>query len=126
MRVEGNGRSGLTFPGLRSAPASFWPRPHVAGDPQRRPRDKRPLGARARLLPAPPCCALAWEGTAPQRGCVRGCVCVCMSVPLRGLEGVPGLPGAPQDEAGLTRKFETSHVGGAPAFDLSQYQGLFQ
>ena len=24
----------------------------------------------------------------------------------------PGLPGAPQDEAGLTRKFETSHVGG--------------
>ena len=28
------------------------------------------------------------------------------------LEGVPGLPGAPQDEAGLTRKFETSHVGG--------------
>ena len=24
-----------------------------------------------------------------------------------------GLPGAPQDEAGLTRKFETSHVGGA-------------
>ena len=26
------------------------------------------------------------------------------------LEGVPGLPGAPQDEAGLTRKFETSHV----------------
>ena len=37
-------------------------------------------------------------------------------VPLRskgGLEGVPDLPGAPQDEAGLTRKFETSHVGGA-------------
>ena len=33
--------------------------------------------------------------------------------PLRGLEGVPGLPGAPQEEAGLTRKFETSHVGGA-------------
>ena len=33
--------------------------------------------------------------------------------PLRGLEGVPGLPGAPQDEAGLTRTFETSHVGGA-------------
>ena len=29
------------------------------------------------------------------------------------LEGVPGLPGAPQDEAGLTRKFETSHVGAA-------------
>ena len=23
---------------------------------------------------------------------------------------VPGLPGAPQDEAGLRRKFETSHV----------------
>ena len=35
------------------------------------------------------------------------------SIPLRGLEGVPGLPGAPQDEAGLTRKLETSHVGGA-------------
>ena len=32
---------------------------------------------------------------------------------LGGLEGVPGLPGAPQDEAGLTRKCETSHVGGA-------------
>ena len=32
---------------------------------------------------------------------------------LGGLEGVPGLPGAPQDEAGLTRKFDTSHVGGA-------------
>ena len=30
------------------------------------------------------------------------------AIPLRGLEGVPGLPGAPQDEAGLTRKFETS------------------
>ena len=27
------------------------------------------------------------------------------------LEGVPDLHGAPQDEAGLTRKFETSHVG---------------
>ena len=35
------------------------------------------------------------------------------AIPLRGLEGVPSLPGAPQDEAGLTRKFETSHVGGA-------------
>ena len=29
------------------------------------------------------------------------------------MEGVPGLPSSPQDEAGLTRKFETSHVGGA-------------
>ena len=29
------------------------------------------------------------------------------------LEGVPNLPGAPQDEAGLTRTFEMSHVGGA-------------
>ena len=27
------------------------------------------------------------------------------------LKRVPGLPGAPQNEAGLTRKFETSHVG---------------
>ena len=26
------------------------------------------------------------------------------------VEGVPGLPGAPQDDAGLTRKFEMSHV----------------
>ena len=34
------------------------------------------------------------------------------SIPLRGLEGAPDLPGAPQDEAGLTRKFENSHVGG--------------
>ena len=39
-------------------------------------------------------------------------------LPLRGLEGVPGLPGAPQDEAGLTRKFETSHVGGATSGGL--------
>ena len=39
----------------------------------------------------------------------------CLSIqPLRGLEGVPGLPGAPLDEAGLTRKFETSHVGPPP------------
>ena len=37
------------------------------------------------------------------------------AIPLRGLEGVPGLPGAPQDDAGLTRKFEMSHVGGANA-----------
>ena len=29
------------------------------------------------------------------------------------VEGVPGLPGAPQEEAGLTRTFEMSHVGGA-------------
>ena len=29
------------------------------------------------------------------------------------MEGVPGLPCAPQDDAGLTRKFEMSHVGGA-------------
>ena len=28
------------------------------------------------------------------------------AIPLRGLDGVPGLPGAPQDEAGLTRKFD--------------------
>ena len=34
-------------------------------------------------------------------------------MPLLCLEGVPDLPGAPQDEAGLTRKFETSHVGGS-------------
>ena len=27
-------------------------------------------------------------------------------IPLRGLEGVPGLHGAPQDEAGLARKFD--------------------
>ena len=35
-------------------------------------------------------------------------------IPLRGLEGVPGLHGAPQDEAGLARKFETSPVACAP------------
>ena len=35
------------------------------------------------------------------------------SIPLHCLEGVPGLPDAPQDEAGLTRKVETSPVGGA-------------
>ena len=29
------------------------------------------------------------------------------SIPLLCLEGVPHIPGAPQDEAGLTRKFET-------------------
>ena len=32
------------------------------------------------------------------------------SIPLRGSEGVPGLPGAPQDEAGLTGKFETEKL----------------
>ena len=32
------------------------------------------------------------------------------SIPLLCVEGVPGLPGAPQDDAGLTRKFEMSHV----------------
>ena len=29
------------------------------------------------------------------------------AIHLRGLERVPGVPGAPQDEAGLTRIFET-------------------
>ena len=29
------------------------------------------------------------------------------SIPLLCLQGVPELPGAPQDEAGLPRKFET-------------------
>ena len=29
------------------------------------------------------------------------------SITLLCLEGVPDLPGAPQDEAGLTRRFET-------------------
>ena len=45
------------------------------------------------------------------------------------LEGVPGLPGAPQDEAGLTRKFETSHVGpidgsppGSPSLGFSRQE----
>ena len=32
------------------------------------------------------------------------------AIPLRGLEGVPCLPGAPQEEAGLTRKFETPEI----------------
>ena len=35
------------------------------------------------------------------------------SNPLLCLEGFHDLRGTPQDEAGLTRKFETSHVGGA-------------
>ena len=39
------------------------------------------------------------------------------------MEGVPGLPGAPQDEAGLTRKFETSHVGGATGRTPPQIDG---
>ena len=43
--------------------------------------------------------------------------------PLRGLEGVPGLPGAPQEEAGLTRKFETSHVGGATLILKGHFKG---
>ena len=30
---------------------------------------------------------------------------------VRGQEGVPGLPGAPQDEAGLTRKFDHKRRG---------------
>ena len=42
------------------------------------------------------------------------------AIPLRGLEGVPGLPGAPQDEAGLTRKFETSHVWWAAVYGVAQ------
>ena len=45
------------------------------------------------------------------------------AIPLRGLEGVPGLPGAPQDEAGLTRKFETTHVG-VPTMRETQVQSL--
>ena len=32
-----------------------------------------------------------------------------VSIPLRGLEGIAGLPGASQDEAVRTRKFEMSH-----------------
>ena len=36
-----------------------------------------------------------------------------VSIPLRGLEGILGLPGASQDEAVHTRKFEMSHRGGA-------------
>ena len=48
----------------------------------------------------------------------------------RKIEGVPDLPGAPQDEAGLTRKFETSHVGGAifsspvATAELSKFAGV--
>ena len=29
---------------------------------------------------------------------------------MRGLEGVPGLPGAPQDEAGLTRRIFQARI----------------
>ena len=45
--------------------------------------------------------------------------------PVRGLEGVPGLPGASQDETGLTRKFETSHVGGATLYICKGAQDTF-
>ena len=45
--------------------------------------------------------------------CANAAIGEMETIPLRGPEGVPSLPGAPQDEAGLTRKFETSHVGGA-------------
>ena len=38
------------------------------------------------------------------------CSPACGIFPVLSLEGVPGLPDAPQDEAGLRRKFETSHV----------------
>ena len=48
------------------------------------------------------------------------------AIPLRGLEGVPGLPGAPQDEAGLTRKFETSHVAHASKVMLKILQARLQ
>ena len=52
--------------------------------------------------------------------------CAFLSISLRGLEGVPGLPGTPQDEAGLTRKFETSHVGGdTHALSCSMACGIF-
>ena len=52
------------------------------------------------------------------------------SSPLRGPEGVPSLPGAPQDEAVLTRKFETSHVGGfsenysSRQFSIQTFRGV--
>ena len=62
-------------------------------------------------------CAGWWEvlrndQKAEGRPCRGLLIATGEAIPLRGLEGVPGLPGAPQDEAGLTRKFETSHVGG--------------
>ena len=44
---------------------------------------------------------------------VAGLIATGESIALRGLEGFPGLPGAPQEETGLTRKFETSHMGSA-------------
>ena len=36
------------------------------------------------------------------------------SIPLLCVEGVSGLPGAPQDDAGLTRKFETAKLHSCP------------
>ena len=42
-----------------------------------------------------------------------------VSIPLRGLEGIPGLPGASQDEPVCTRKFEMSHGGGATCLSTS-------
>ena len=38
------------------------------------------------------------------------------------MEGVPGLPGAPQDEAGLTRKFETAAQQAPPSLEFSKQE----
>ena len=71
---------------------------------------------------APPASVLHGTSERASSGLARSSFCLAfgsplsspaLAIPLRGLEGVPGLPGAPQDEAGLTRKLETSHVGGA-------------
>ena len=43
-------------------------------------------------------------------------------MPLLCLEGVPDLPGAPQDEAGLTRKFEMLIV----SFDVQKLLRLIR
>ena len=51
------------------------------------------------------------EGGQEQSPCTPG-TC-CPKIPRLPSPGDTGLPGASQDEAGLTRKFETSHVGGA-------------
>ena len=64
------------------------------------------------MLPCPgyykQCCDEHW-----------GLITTGESIPLLSLEGVPGLPGAPQDEAGLTRKF-------APLFSPACWEPGFQ
>ena len=51
-------------------------------------------------------CGASWGGASGGGGSAPESVFVQVSGTLR-MQGVPDLPGAPQDEAGLMRKFET-------------------